>query len=55
MVKTVCRDIILLKRKAEPATKDDKQIAIDLLEFTIKSKNVKTMQMLKLCLNTYGV
>ncbi|MBQ3545685.1 MAG: peptide deformylase [Lachnospiraceae bacterium] len=36
MVKTVCRDIILLKRKAEPATKDDKQIAIDLLD-TLKA------------------
>src|SRR5699024_9099043 len=33
----------------------EEQLAIDLLEFTIKSKNVKTMQMLKLCLNTYGV
>lgn len=36
MVKTVCRDIIILKRKAELATKDDKQIAIDLLD-TLKA------------------
>ncbi|WP_441316128.1 hypothetical protein [Enterococcus faecalis] len=30
-------------------------IVIDLLEFIIKNKNVKITQMLKLCLNIYGV
>lgn len=36
MVKEICKDVFFLSKKAEPATKDDMQVAIDLLD-TLKA------------------
>lgn len=44
MIKPICKDVFLLGQKAEPATRDDMQVAQDLLD-TLKANETRCVGM----------